>query len=508
MKVFVSQLFHEASSFVPNKVTTDSFRKRHYLRGFESVRKRFENDIDWVSGALEPFINNGSDISIGVCTGCNPAGVIEKASFIEIVDDMINEYRKYVETEGPPDVLMLLLHGANAVEDFPDPDGYLVDLFRSISENTVIGVTLDFHANISQKLVSSADIVIVGILYPHVDTYERAKIASNLSISKFNEKSDLKSYKFPIPILTSLPKQATVEDLPFHRLIKQVENIRRELNIVDLCIAGGFAFGDCYDVGMNLVAINVDYDVCLKAYKKILEIVWDLKDELTSDVPTLETAWPRIEAAASVGKVVVADVSDSPGSGGNADETHLLAKLLKSSKPFVSAFHVDPSVVNEAEKIGLGKTGEFLFGSSLSHPQSQTLQVKAKVEKILNYKYTNVGPMMHGALLNGGPTAILQVPNGLIIVVSERIQAYDINAFLNIGIDIIKDQALIIAIKSTAHFRASYTAIADQGIELVRCSGWSDIDFKSFDYKHRRKPLIPLETFDKSQWNDFINTAK
>lgn len=510
MKVFVSQLFHEASSFVPDQVNINNFHGRHYLKGYENVRLRFQNDKDWVTGALTPFIEHKDDISIGVCTACNPAGVIEYESFQMIIRDMVKEYTEYLAANGPPEVLMLLLHGANLVDSLKDPDAYLVQQFQACaghSESTVIGVTLDFHGNISRKLVDSVDVVVVGIEYPHVDTFERGSLAANLARNKAANQTSLKTFRFPIPILTALPKQATVEDLPFKKLVDQVELIRAKHNIVDLCVAGGFAFGDCYDVGMNLIAINSSFQPCAEAYKEVLEAVWKLKDHLLNDVPALDLAWETIETKAKSGRVVVADVSDSPGSGGTADETHLLAKLVNSSSNFVSGFHVDPSVVKQAKEVGVGGERQFTFGTSLSHPQSKTLTFTATVKKLLEYEYCNIGSMMQGARLRGGPTTLLEVANELIMVTTERIQAYDINAFINMGIDITFQKPLIIAIKSTAHFRASYTALADQGIELVRASGWSDIDFKSFNYQHRRKPLLPLENIEKSEWDQIVTEA-
>ena len=44
--------------------------------------------------------------------------------------------------------------------------------------------------------------------------------------------------------------------------------------------------------------------------------------------------------------------------------------------------------------------------------------------------------MMTGELLEGGLGAVLRIGQGRIIVTTERIQAYDINAFLSLGIDL------------------------------------------------------------------------
>ncbi|CUM65338.1 uncharacterized protein PRCAT00002973001 [Priceomyces carsonii] len=509
MRVFITQLFHEASSFIPIEVKTSDFKKRHYLKGFESVRDTFKNESDWVNGSLEPFISNGDEIDIGVCTACLPGGMIEYDSFVEIKTDIINEFSDYLQRKGAPDIVMMLLHGANLVAGMKDPDGHLVEMFRGLlgNSNTIIGITLDFHANISEKLVNLSDVVIVGKEYPHVDTYNRGKLASELAREMSIGGRKWQTLRFPIPIISALPNQATVENLPFYKIMNKAKSLEIKYNIKDLAISGGFAFGDCYDLGMNLLATNNETEVCKKALGELSDLIWELKDEILKPIPQLSQVWPLIDKKSKFGRIIVADVSDSPGSGGSADETHLLSKLLTSSSEFVSAFHVDPTVVQKAIEIGEGNIATFKFGTALSHSSSRTLELRAKVSKILDYEYVNIGNMMKGARLHGGLTSVLQVENGSIVVTTERIQPYDINAFLRIGLDISIKRPLIIAIKSTAHFRSSYTALADQGIVLVDCDGWSNPNFHNFEYKNRKIPLLPLERMTKEEWDsNVLNT--
>ena len=504
MRTFVPQIFYEASSFVPIRVNGTDFKNRHYLSGYQNVKNKFLKDRDWVTGVLDAASSCSMEVECGVCTACMPGGMMNKEAFRQIELDMINTFKSYVEETRPPDIVMMLLHGANVVEGLVDPEGALVEKFKRISPSSVIGVTLDFHGNISENLTSYADVAIIGKKYPHIDTYERGALCVELAKDLVIKPKSLTTYRFPIPLLSALPNQATVAGMPFEIIMKKCNELENKLGIRDLAIGGGFAFGDCFDVGMCLLATNETYEPCTKALKAISDLVWQLKLEIFAPIPKLDSVWDLIQSKASLGRVVVADVSDSPGSGGTADETHLLSKLLSLPTPFVSAFHVDRAVVKQAIEKGIGNEGTFELGTSLSHASSKVLQVKAKVSKILDYKYTNIGDMMHGATLYAGMTCVLEAANGLIIVTTERIQAYDINAFMGIGIDISQTQPLIIAIKSTAHFRSSYTQIADQGIHLVDCGGWSCPNFGNFDYKFRRKPLLPLEPMEKDQWDSTI----
>lgn len=504
MRIFVTQLFYEASSFVPIRVNVTDFKNRHYLSGYQNVTERFLKDRDWITGVLDAASSSSVDVECGVCTACMPGGMMENEAFLQIELDMLDTFNSYIEKGGAPDIVIMLLHGANVVDGLVDPEGVLVEKFRRISPSSVIGVLLDFHGNISEKLTSCADVAIIGKKYPHIDTYERGALCVELAKDLVFRPKSLTTYRFPIPLLSALPNQATVAGMPFEIIMKKCNELEKNLGIRDLAIGGGFAFGDCYDVGMCLLATNETYEPCKKALRVISDLVWQLKLQILASIPKLGTVWDLIQYKASLGRVVVADVSDSPGSGGTADETHLLSKLITSAVSFVSAFHVDRAVVKQAIEIGIGNEGTFEFGTSLSHVKSKILQVKAKVYKVLDYKYTNIGDMMHGATLYAGRTCILKVANGLIIVTTERIQAYDVNAFVEIGIDISQKQPCIIAIKSTAHFRSSYTEIADQGIYLVDCGGWSCPSFQNFDYKFRRKPLLPLEPMKKDEWDSIV----
>lgn len=504
MRIFVTQLFYEASSFVPIRVNVTDFKNRHYLSGYQNVTERFLKDRDWITGVLDAASSSSVDVECGVCTACMPGGMMENEAFLQIELDMLDTFNSYIEKGGAPDIVIMLLHGANVVDGLVDPEGVLVEKFRRISPSSVIGVLLDFHGNISEKLTSCADVAIIGKKYPHIDTYERGVLCVELAKDLVLKPKSLTTYRFPIPLLSALPNQATVAGMPFEIIMKKCIELEKNLGIRDLAIGGGFAFGDCYDVGMCLLATNETYEPCKKALRIISDLVWQLKQEILAPIPKVEVVWDLIQYKASLGRVVVADVSDSPGSGGTADETHLLSKLINSPVPFVSAFHVDRGVVKQAIEKGVGNKGTFDFGTSLSHMKSRILQVSAKVFKVLDYKYTNTGEMMHGATLDAGKTCVLEVANGLIIVTTERIQAYDVNAFMEIGIDISQKQPWIIAIKSTAHFRSSYTEIADQGIHLVDCGGWSCPSFENFDYKFRRKPLLPLEPMEKDEWDSIV----
>jgi microcystin degradation protein MlrC len=255
-------------------------------------------------------------------------------------------------------------------------------------------------------------------------------------------------------------------------------------------------------MGMSVMAVARDVTLAARAINDVAACVWALRDAFLAPIPKLDVGWPDVIARARQGRVVVADVADGPGAGGTADEVTLLRKLLESPAPFVSGFHMDPAVAAEAARLGVGASGKFVFGTTRGFVRNPELVVSATVVRTGIVSYCNTGPMMHGARLDGGLGAVLAVSNGFVLVTSERIQAYDVNAFISQGVDL--QAASVIALKTSAHFRASYTALATGGIVLVDADGWSSPDLRQYAFTRVHAPRLPFQPLSASAWCDQI----
>ena len=499
MRVAITQCFHEANAFAPIPITLDDFKRRHYLSG-DAVRHRFAGDRDWLAGIVSGFDDADADIAFGLCTACLPGGVVERASFDLILADMLSHMRAIVAA-GLPDIVMLALHGALVVDGVDEPETDIAAAVRDIvGPEVVIAVTLDFHANINPGLTSYAQVVVVGQAYPHVDTYARGRDAAQLARRARSE--NLQSFLCRLPIVVTLPKQATVAGEPGERLCAQVAAIQQAYDLPDLAVAGGFAYGNADYMGMSVMAVAADAARAAQAMQDVAACVWALRDDFLAPIPKLDAGWPDVVARARQGRVVLADVADGPGAGGTADEVTLLRTLLDSPVPFVSGFHVDPQVAAEAARVGAGANGTFVFGTTRGFVRNADLAVQATVVRTGIVSYHNTGPMMQGARLDGGLGAVLAVPNGFILVTSERIQAYDVNAFISQGVDL--HAASIIALKTSAHFRASYTALATGGIVLIDADGWSSPDLGQYAFTNVRAPRLPFQVVSETAWDEQI----
>ncbi|MCK9906680.1 M81 family metallopeptidase, partial [Frankia sp. Cpl3] len=99
-----------------------------------------------------------------------PAGTIAKETYDELKSILI----KGITEAGPLDAICLALHGAGVAEGVDDLEGDLLQAVRdAVGYSIPLIVTLDLHGNLTEKMVSQADVMLGVHLYPHTDCYER-----------------------------------------------------------------------------------------------------------------------------------------------------------------------------------------------------------------------------------------------------------------------------------------------------------------------------------------------
>jgi len=89
-----------------------------------------------------------------------------------------------------------------------------------------------------------------------------------------------------------------------------------------------------------------------------------------------------------------------------------------------------------------------------------------------------------------GRTVVLKVGGVEVIVTEKRIQPYDAEVLRSVGIE--PSDRKLIALKSAVHFRADYTPIAHEILE-VDTPGVHSPNLFSYDYQKLRHPIYPLD---------------
>ena len=118
------------------------------------------------------------------------------------------------------------------------------------------------------------------------------------------------------------------------------------------------------------------------------------------------------------------------------------------------------------------------------------IEAEAYVKCLTDGRFRLTTPMGRGLLVDLGPMARLQIGGVDVLVGSFRQQVLDDEIFLLHGIDVRRYR--IVAVKSSAHFRAGYTHLAT-AIIAADAPGATTLDLSGFPYHRIRRTIWPLD---------------
>jgi len=98
--------------------------------------------------------------------------------------------------------------------------------------------------------------------------------------------------------------------------------------------------------------------------------------------------------------------------------------------------------------------------------------------------------MMRGLPGRLGTTAVLDVDDGKVILISYRRQTLDPEMIRFVGLDPPAEKILVV--KSTIHYRAAFEPIARE-ITEVDAPGLPSSNLARFEFKRIRRPIFPLD---------------
>jgi microcystin degradation protein MlrC len=484
-RVLIAEFKHETNTFNKELTGIESYKKRHVKYGDEII-SFFTGTKTEVGGFIDIARKEGITLIPSIAANACPGGKVKMEVFHHVKDNIV---KTYMENQ-PIDAILLALHGAMVLENYPDGEGELLESLRKIVGNDIpIMISLDLHANITEKMRSNINGMFPFDHYPHIDMYERGcEAAINLFSMLRNEIRPTISIK-KLPILspcmeTGNPPHKEILDMALER--------ERDPGVICVSIATGFPYADTYDSTMTVIAqTNDDPDLALHITEEIGRAIMKKHREFVKDTVPLDEA---IKEAIDFpfGPVVIADVSDNTGIGTPGDGTHILRKMMEMNiKNSAFGLITDPETVDKAIKAGVGSEIEVsLGGKKLPELLGPPIEAKGIVRTITDGKFINKGIMSHGLQNDIGPTVVIDFDGIEVIVSGKRIQPWDPEVFRRMGVEPLDKK--IVVVKSTIHYRANYTAIAKKIID-VDVPGLCPQDLRLLDLRNVPRPVFPFD---------------
>ena len=485
MRIAVGCIGHETNTFSPVATTLDNFKKGSYHRGDEIITA-FRGTRTITGGFLDVAEQFDLQPVPLLWTFATPSGTVEHAAY----QTLKTEFLMLLQNAGALDGVLLDLHGAMVTDELEDAEGDLIQAVREVVGETWIVTALDLHANITAKMAHYSDVIIGFDTYPHVDCYERGFEAGQLLFGINAGKIQPTMAYRQLPLLTAPPAQCTMKS-PMTEVINGLHALETEPGVVTATLSMGFPFADITDAGVSiLVTTNGDMTLAEAYADQFASDIWEMREQFTFNLHTVEAA---IEIANQTdGKpIVLADGADNPGGGGPCDGTTILQKFIAADvQDAVIAVIADPESVAQAVAAGVGNNVRLNVGGKTDTQHGDPVALIGDVKTLSDGRFVLKGPMGRGTVGNMGRTAVVHVGGVEIILTERRIQPYDAEVLRSVGIE--PQTRKLIALKSAVHFRADYTPVAHQILE-VDTPGVHSPNLFNYDYQKLRRLIYPLD---------------
>jgi microcystin degradation protein MlrC len=489
-RVLTGEFAHETNTFSVVPTTIENFRRRVFLRGNEIPAQR-RGTHSAFGATFEAADNYGWTLVHPLAASANPSGMIIKETF-EMLCSMLLDSAEGI------DGALLHLHGAMVAEGYEDGEGEILRRLRmTVGPNVPVVVTLDLHGNITEQMATNASALIAVRTYPHVDYYERAGQGAELLQKAMEGKIRPRTVIARRPMLRGLNGGRTQVG-PMRELIDRGEALERAGKALVVSVCAGFTAADIHDVGPSVTVTTDGDDPSAKAVaEEFMDYTWQTRDYVSVTNRSIAEAVQC--AKEGEGKhdrpLVMADVTDNPGSGHYGDSTDLLRAMIAADLQNAAFYAIfDPQAVQDAIAIGVGRQGIITLGGR-HDPQAGggPLTVTAHVVSLTDGKFQTFGPMGGGVWRDYGPSALLRMGGIEIAVITNNGQATDTAQLASLGCDPTRKDT--VAVKSNHHFRAAFEPLSREVI-TVDGGGLGSMILRTMAYKKVRRPVWPLDALN------------
>ena len=492
MRILIAGFQHETNTFAPSKTDYDDFVRGGafpaMVRGADVLAMRDVNIP--IGGFIRAMEGPRTELVPAIWAGATPAAHVTRDAFERIAAEIVDAARGK-DFDG----VYLDLHGAMVCEHDDDGEGALLAALRAVVGPRVpIVASLDLHANVTRRMLESADALVAYRTYPHEDMAEAGERAAGLLKRLLTRGTRFHRAARRLPFLIPINGMCTMVE-PARGTYGALASAESAQGVA-LSFAPGFPAADFPECGGVVWGYGDD--------ARIEGVVADLTDHIVSReaqwvVPFLEpeeaVRQAQAIAARATKPVVIADTQDNPGGGGDSNTTGMLRALVKcEAQGAAIGLMVDGAAARAAHDAGAGHDITIALGGQSGVDGDAPFHATFRVEQLSDGYCRYDGPMMNAKETHAGPSARLSLGGVQIVVSTYKDQMLDRNLYRMAGVQ--PEEMKILVNKSSVHFRADFQPIAE-AILVAKAPGPLRADPADFPWTRlapgmRLRPLGPV----------------
>ena len=490
MKFVIAQMQHETNTFSPVATPWEAFGNNGPLLG-EAAGDAMRGTNFAMAAFLDLARQAGAQVVTPIAAWANPSGPVDGAAYDRICAAICEAVARGC------DAVLLDLHGAMVVANRTDDgEGTLLEKVRALAPRTPIAVSLDLHANVTERMVRNCNVIAGYKTYPHVDQYESGQLAGSLLLRMMKGEINPVMAWGNAPILAQTLRQNTAEGA-----MKDFVEAGRAAERNGLLAAtafGGFQMADIHDAGLSVVTVSdANRAAAETACNAMLDVAWAQKEDFIYRGQPLQEAisQARRMGEQSGGPILLLDHADNCASGSTQDTMYVLREALRQGLSGIAVAPIrDPGAVAQMIAAGVGARVTLAVGGKMAMPsirrKGEPLTLTGVIRSITDGEYTITGPQFTGMRCFMGRTAVLDTGVAQVIVSERNQEPWDRGVYESVGIDPARQRYLLL--KSRMYFRPVFLPIA-KGMVFCDAPGVSSSDWTEFEYRKLRRPIYPLD---------------
>jgi microcystin degradation protein MlrC len=481
MRVFLATLGTETNTFVSVPTGPDDFKRVLWAEhGIAEVP-----ETPWSMPAktwLRRALDAGWEVVESLHAFAEPSGPTTRAAYESMRDCILSD----LSAAGEVDAVLMFLHGAMVADGYDDCEADLVTRMRAMVGNrTRIGIELDLHAHIDERLVGAADIIVFYKAYPHIDYKERADDLFSLMARTLAGEIRPVMALFDCRTMGLFP---TTREGPMVDFTAAMFEAEGRDGILSLSLNHGFPWADVPNAGAKMLAVaDGDIAVARRAAEEFGQRFYAVRAEATLPFVPLEQA---IAAAKVSGDkpLLLADTSDQTGGGAPGDTTHLLRAMMDAGiRDAVYGPLWDPLAVGICFQVGVGAELRLRLGGKFEPHSGPSLDVDAEV---LFLKRDAFQDQLANERVPIGDVAVIRAAGIEILLNTRRSGVFSPSMFTHHGITLGDKQ--VIGLKNLYRHRDIFRPLTREQL-FVATPGACPPDWASIPFKRIPRPMWPLD---------------
>ena len=483
MNIAIASILQESNTFSPVMTRYEDFSPVFGRKAFV----RHEGKLTEMGGFIDVLKKAKAAIAPVCAAWAITANRLDRAGYEQLSKAFARHLRR-----SKADALLLAMHGAQTAVGEDDVEGAVLQIARDLlGPDKPIVLTLDLHANVTRRMVELADAIVGYHTYPHVDMFEVGQKAARLLLRILHgEVRPCMAYR-KLPLIIQAENSQTTRG-PMHKLMRSAQALERSGKAEAVSIFPVQPWMDIAEMGCAVVSVtNGDLRLAQRQADSIARRLWDNKRVFEANLTPVAEA---LAAAMRIkgGPVVLAESSDSTGSGSPGDSTGVLKHLVRAPLAEPAAiFLVDPASVAAAIKAGIGSTVTLKVGGAFDRKHSKPVRVTGTVKLISDGRWIGRARGYNtGITTCMGRAVVLEVGQVQILMAERSSMTVDPELFRSHGIEPL--YCKIVVVKSPNGFRAAYEPFA-KAIFLVDTPGVSTANLRKLPFRRVPRPIYPLD---------------